>query len=154
MKKILVALAIAAYASTSFAAVENSKHDFNANATYSVGLASRCQYCHVPHAAKTWANVALWATDAATGGTFEYYSNTDTKVTSASPIINAAAVEAVREGARMAFSRASLPGAPPKIDPGEPTRRASGRTKCEETSATAMKKRAQPAASVISLSLA
>jgi len=82
MKKILVALAIAAYASTSFATVENSKHDFNASTTYSVGLASRCQYCHVPHAAKTWANVALWATNAATGGTFEYYSNADTKVTS------------------------------------------------------------------------
>jgi hypothetical protein len=73
MKKILVALAIAAFASTSYAVVENSAHDFNASATYGVAKASRCVYCHVPHAAQTWANTALWATGQATG-TFDYYS--------------------------------------------------------------------------------
>lgn len=31
-------------------------------------------YCHVPHNAQAWANVALWATGQATGGTFQYYS--------------------------------------------------------------------------------
>jgi hypothetical protein len=81
MKKILVALAIAAFASTSFATVENSKHDFNFSSTYSSNKASRCVYCHVPHNAQEWANVALWATGQATG-TFDLYSNSDYKVTS------------------------------------------------------------------------
>jgi hypothetical protein len=84
MKKILVAAALALFATASFAKVENSKHDFNYSSTYSQALASRCSYCHVPHAAKTWANVALWATNQASGGTFEFYSNTDYKVTSVS----------------------------------------------------------------------
>jgi predicted CXXCH cytochrome family protein len=62
MKKILVALALAAFASSSFAAVENSAHDFDFGGTYGTGLASRCMYCHVPHAAQTWgAGTALWA---------------------------------------------------------------------------------------------
>ena len=39
-------------------------------------------------------------------------ANTATNETSASPIISAAAVDAVRPGLRMAFSRASLPGTP------------------------------------------
>ncbi len=82
MKKILVALAIAAFASTSYAIVDNSAHDFNDSTTYGMALASRCQYCHVPHAAKTWANTALWATNEASGGTFEFYSNNDYKVAS------------------------------------------------------------------------
>ncbi len=83
MKKILVALAIAAFASTSFAKVQGTPHDFNASDTYTMNLASRCQYCHVPHAAQTWANVALWATgQALNAASFEYYSNKSYKVTS------------------------------------------------------------------------
>jgi hypothetical protein len=73
MKKILVALAFAAYASTSFALVENSAHDFNFSTTYSTNKASRCQYCHVPHNAATWASTALWATSPASG-TLTFYS--------------------------------------------------------------------------------
>jgi hypothetical protein len=61
MKKILIALALAAFASTSYAAVENSKHDFNFQGSYSTSKASRCQYCHVPHHSATWADTALWA---------------------------------------------------------------------------------------------
>ena len=73
MKKILVALAIAAFASASFAKVENSKHDFNtAGNPYSQNLSSRCAYCHVPHNAQTWANTALWATNQATQAIVPY----------------------------------------------------------------------------------
>ncbi len=50
-----------------------------------------------------------------------------TKLTRASPIISAAAVEAVRRGLRIAFSRASLPGWPAQRANGQPSSRASGR---------------------------
>ncbi|NUT54958.1 MAG: hypothetical protein HOQ03_03100, partial [Thermoleophilia bacterium] len=46
---------------------------------------------------------------------------TATKETSVSPIISAAAVEAVRPGLRTAFSRASRPAAPPRPAAGRPT---------------------------------
>lgn len=81
MKKILVALALAAFASASYAAVAGSAHDFNAG-SYANGKSSSCAYCHVPHAAKTWANVALWATNAASTATdFTLYSNNKYKAT-------------------------------------------------------------------------
>src|ERR1700704_5117839 len=51
-----------------------------------------------------------------------------TTVTSASPIISAAAVEAVRPGLRRDLSRAIRPGAPPKRAAGRPTTAASGLT--------------------------
>ena len=51
-----------------------------------------------------------------------------TKVTSASPIISADAVEAVRAGFRVALSRARIPGAPPIDRAGAPSTAASGRT--------------------------
>ena len=50
-----------------------------------------------------------------------------TKVTRASPIIRAAAVEAVRRGLRMAFSRARVPGSRNALANGQPISRASGR---------------------------
>ena len=53
---------------------------------------------------------------------------TATSVTSASPIINADAVEAVRWGFRRALSRASEPAAPPNLLAGQPSAQASGRT--------------------------
>ena len=46
---------------------------------------------------------------------------TATNVISASPIMTAAAVDAVRAGFRTAFWRASLPAAPPKRAPGAPS---------------------------------
>src|SRR3989440_705206 len=49
-----------------------------------------------------------------------------TKLTSARPIISAAAVEAVRRGLRIALSRAILPGCPAQCANGQPIRRASG----------------------------
>jgi len=45
MKKILVALAIAAFASTTLAAVSGSNHDMRVFG----GTSSACQYCHAPH---------------------------------------------------------------------------------------------------------
>ena len=42
-------------------------------------------------------------------------------MTSARPIISAAAVEAVRCGSRCVFSRASFPDAPPTVEPGQPS---------------------------------
>ena len=54
------------------------------------------------------------------------------------PIISAAAVEAVRPGSRIALPSASLPAAPPIRRAGNPTMRASGTTRRDESSATPM----------------
>ena len=54
-----------------------------------------------------------------------------TKVTSASPIISADAVDAVRFGFRFELSRASTPAVPPKRVAGQPSTDASGRTTLE-----------------------
>ncbi len=67
-----------------------------------------------------------------------------TSVTSASPIISAAAVEAVRCGFRRALSRASRPAAPPICVAGHPSAAASGRTSRAEKSATPTKIRSAP----------
>ena len=65
MKKILVAVALAGFASSAFAAVAGSKHDLRL-APYSGTFVSACMYCHTPHRATS--NVApIWArTDPAT----------------------------------------------------------------------------------------
>ena len=55
-------------------------------------------------------------------------ANTVTNETSASPIISAAAVAAVRPGLRTAFSRARRPGTPRSRSSGRPTRDAIGGT--------------------------
>ena len=54
-------------------------------------------------------------------------ASTATVVTSASPIISAAAVEAVRPGLRIAFERARRPATPPIRVAGQPRTSASGR---------------------------
>lgn len=77
MKKIIVALAMALFASTSYAAVAGSAHDFNASTTYDTDKSSRCVYCHVPHNAETWAGTALWATQQPTLANFDWYSAQD-----------------------------------------------------------------------------
>ena len=58
---------------------------------------------------------------------FSPCASTAKVVTSASPIISAAAVEAVRAGLRIAFRRASVPAAPPILVAGQPITSASGR---------------------------
>ena len=68
----------------------------------------------------------------------------ETKVIRASPIITAAAVDAVRVGLRTAFWRARLPAAPPNRAPGAPSRNASGRTTREAIIATLTKSARTP----------
>ena len=55
-------------------------------------------------------------------------ATTVTAVTSATPMVSASAVTAVRPGLRMALRRASEPAAPPTAADGRPTRLASPRT--------------------------
>ena len=71
-------------------------------------------------------------------------ASTATSVTSASPIISAAAVEAVRCGFRRALSRASTPAAPPIRVAGQPRAATSGRTSLAAKSATPRKIRSAP----------
>ena len=69
----------------------------------------------------------------------------DAKVTSATPIISAAAVTAVRPGWRTLFSRARRPVMPVARSIGRPMREASGRTSRGLTSATPRNVAAAPA---------
>jgi len=62
--------------------------------------------------------------------------STATTVTRVSPIISAAAVEAVRLGLRTEFEFASSPAMPPLRRAGQPTRRVSGSTMCGAAKAT------------------
>ncbi len=66
-------------------------------------------------------------------------ASTATSVTRASPIINADAVEAVRSGLRLEFSRASPPATPPNRRAGQPSTAASGGTSLYESSETPLK---------------
>ena len=68
----------------------------------------------------------------------------EAKVTSATPIMSAAAVTAVRPGWRTEFSRASRPVMPVARSIGRPMTFASGRTSRGESSATPMKVSAAP----------
>ena len=68
----------------------------------------------------------------------------ETSVTSASPIISAAAVEAVRCGLRRALSWASAPAAPPIRVAGHPSTATSGRTKRTESIEMPMKMSSAP----------
>ncbi len=59
MKKMLVALALAAFASTSYAAISGSTHDMRTR----TGTKGACQYCHAPHlwtASNVGAVAPLW----------------------------------------------------------------------------------------------
>ena len=65
-------------------------------------------------------------------------------MTSARPIISAAAVDAVRDGFRTELPRASFPAAPPSLAAGQPRTRASGGTSVGASIATPMKTAAAP----------
>src|SRR3954454_6773850 len=67
-----------------------------------------------------------------------------TPETRASPIISAAAVEAVREVLRVAFSRASCPVTPRRLSIGRPTSDAIGRTSRDENIAVPMNTKITP----------
>ena len=66
-------------------------------------------------------------------------ASTATTVTSASPIISAEAVEAVRLGLRIEFERARSPATPPMTVAGRPRNEARGRARLGATIATPMK---------------
>ena len=70
--------------------------------------------------------------------------STATTVTRVSPIISAAAVEAVRLGLRTEFALASSPATPPLRRAGKPTRRVSGLTMCGAAKATPTKSAQDP----------
>ena len=71
-------------------------------------------------------------------------ASTETRVTSASPIIRADAVDAVRCGFRMALPRASSPADPPILVAGQPSTRASGGTSVFASIATPTNTAAAP----------
>ena len=73
------------------------------------------------------------------------FESTATKVTSARPIISAAAVAAVRPGFRSVLRRAK-PDTPASLSPGTPTTAAIGRTSFDEIIATPTKSRRTPKA--------
>jgi predicted CXXCH cytochrome family protein len=61
MKKLLVAAALAFFASTASAAIVGTPHDLTAGSTV-VPLPGVCQYCHMPHNANTAVTVApIWS---------------------------------------------------------------------------------------------
>ena len=66
-------------------------------------------------------------------------ANTAAALTSATPIINAAAVADVRRGARPAFSRARTPGVPSTLATGQPIAFVTGRATVDDTLATPRK---------------
>ncbi len=70
--------------------------------------------------------------------------STATTVTSVSPIMSAAAVEAVRLGWRPAFAPASSPATPPARRAGQPTTRVSGLTRLGASSAMAANRARTP----------
>ena len=73
-----------------------------------------------------------------------------TNPTSASPIMRAAAVTAVREGLRTVFSRASRPVIVVSRSIGQPTTAAIGRTSCGLTIAVPRKRSTAPSPIVVS----
>ena len=90
MKKILFAIALTACASSAFAAISGSKHDFvggdaanvTAYGTAVLGTTS-CQFCHTPHKASTTnAAAPLWnRADLAAGVLFTMYDSTKISAT-------------------------------------------------------------------------
>ena len=78
----------------------------------------------------------IWSSIASRFEAFIPFASVATKATSATPIISAAAVAAVRPGLRTEFRRASAPGAPPIQRAGSPTTEAIGRTSLDEIIAT------------------
>jgi hypothetical protein len=76
MKKLLLAAAVAFFASTASATIATSSHDFTiAAGTYGGGGAS-CAYCHMPHFAQSAAGAPLWARNLNLTGTgYTFFSS-------------------------------------------------------------------------------
>lgn len=77
MKKALVALAIAALASSASAAVLNSPHDLTNTGPWSAlnGQLSACQFCHAPHNVNTQYATPLWNRNNAVTASFQMYTS-------------------------------------------------------------------------------
>jgi predicted CXXCH cytochrome family protein len=93
MKKALVALALAAFASSAFAAVANSAHDLTASGlnvgTYPGAQISACQFCHAPHNVNTAVpNTPLWNRNKPGTSFVMYTSTTITGLMDGSPNAN------------------------------------------------------------------
>jgi predicted CXXCH cytochrome family protein len=91
MKKTIIALAIAAFASTASALVGGSSHDmrtFNASATKGA-----CQYCHAPHfwggTSSTFAGAPLWNRTAPDAADITNYTGDAGDDTTVSPVTRA-----------------------------------------------------------------
>ncbi len=80
MKKILIALALAAFATTASATIAGGWHDMTASGrgAYNGSLNGTCQYCHAPHLWKASnivsTNVPLWNRNYFTPTTYSMYS--------------------------------------------------------------------------------
>ena len=93
MKKAIVALALAAFASSAFATVANSAHDLTANGlnvgSYPGAQISACQFCHAPHNVNTGVpNTPLWNRNTPTTTFVMYTSATLSGVRDAAPQAN------------------------------------------------------------------
>lgn len=74
MKKIVVAVALAAFASTASAAIAGGSHDLTTRAGASSTFGT-CQFCHAPHFANTSANYAtipLWNRSTPNTSTYQF----------------------------------------------------------------------------------
>ncbi len=88
----------------------------------------------------------IWSSIASRFDAFIPFASVATKATSATPIISAAAVAAVRPGLRIELRRASAPADPPIHRAGRPTTAASGRTSLDEIIATPTNRSSTPPA--------
>jgi predicted CXXCH cytochrome family protein len=77
MQKAIVALAIAAFASTASATIAGGSHDLSAtglNPAYR-GTLSSCQYCHAPHNTNSVGGAPLWNRNLPVASSFALYTS-------------------------------------------------------------------------------
>jgi hypothetical protein len=70
MKKIIVAMALAAFATGASAAIASSSHDLT-----TLGGGSSCAYCHMPHNGSAAAGAPLWARNITTVASYNVYTS-------------------------------------------------------------------------------
>jgi hypothetical protein len=82
MKKLLVAFALAGFATTASAAIAGSSHDLTSTGLGGyTGTISACQFCHAPHNVNTGVSGApLWNRNSVTTS-FTYYTSTTVSAT-------------------------------------------------------------------------
>lgn len=102
MKKAIVALAFASYASVASAAIAGESHDLSAsgpNANFRDATYSACQYCHAPHNVNTTVTGApLWNRNAPAGPFTPYTSLTLNQTANAVPNANSATCLSCHDG--------------------------------------------------------